>query len=201
MENYDSIYEEKEGNLLTGIVGALLGGLLGTAVWMLIGLAGYIASIVAMLTTFLSLKGYDLLHGRPGKVRLITVVLVVVLSVIVGTVGTLGVMIAQEYYDLSDFNSFDQKIFYMQYPDVFSFAKVIFADADVQKELVSNIGMGMLFAALGAYSIIRSDVTKRRAATAPDTFAPIEEENSLETDAPAMLEAAEDENTTTNLDA
>lgn len=189
MENYDSIYEQKEGNLLMGIVGALLGGVLGTAVWVLLGLAGYVASIVAMLTTFLSLKGYDLLHGRPGKVRIVTVVLVVVLSVVVGTVGTLGIIIAQEYYDLSDLNTFEQKIFYAQYPDVFSFAKVIFDDADVQKELVSNIGLGMLFAALGAYSIIRSDVTKRRAAAnVPDTFAPVDE--------PDAIEGKEDENTT-----
>ena len=31
MENQESIYEEKQGNLLTGILGALLGALIGTA--------------------------------------------------------------------------------------------------------------------------------------------------------------------------
>lgn len=33
MENQESIYEEKQGNLLTGILGALLGALIGTALW------------------------------------------------------------------------------------------------------------------------------------------------------------------------
>ena len=67
MENQESIYEEKQGNLLTGILGALLGALIGRALWVLVGVWGYVASIVAWLTAFLAGKGYDLLHGRPGK--------------------------------------------------------------------------------------------------------------------------------------
>lgn len=49
MENQESIYEEKQGNLLTGILGALLGALIGTALWVLVGVWGYIAGIVAWL--------------------------------------------------------------------------------------------------------------------------------------------------------
>ena len=37
MENQESIYEEKQGNLLTGILGACLGALIGTALWVLVG--------------------------------------------------------------------------------------------------------------------------------------------------------------------
>lgn len=40
MENQESIYEEKQGNLLTGILGALLGALIGTALWVLVGVWG-----------------------------------------------------------------------------------------------------------------------------------------------------------------
>lgn len=40
MENQESIYEEKQGNLLTGILGALLGALIGTALWVLVGCMG-----------------------------------------------------------------------------------------------------------------------------------------------------------------
>lgn len=74
MENQESIYEEKQGNLLTGILGALLGALIGTALWVLVGVWGYIASIVAWLTAFLAGKGYELLHGRPGKAKTITII-------------------------------------------------------------------------------------------------------------------------------
>ena len=47
VENQESIYEEKQGNLLTGILGAFLGALIGTALWVLVGVWGYIAGIVA----------------------------------------------------------------------------------------------------------------------------------------------------------
>lgn len=40
MENQESIYEEKQGNLLTGILGAFLGALIGTALWVLVGVWG-----------------------------------------------------------------------------------------------------------------------------------------------------------------
>ena len=40
VENQESIYEEKQGNLLTGILGALLGALIGTALWVLVGVWG-----------------------------------------------------------------------------------------------------------------------------------------------------------------
>lgn len=67
MENQESIYEEKQGNLLTGILGALLGALIGTALWVLVGVWGYVASIVAWLTAFLAGKGYD--HCTVGPAR------------------------------------------------------------------------------------------------------------------------------------
>lgn len=67
MENQESIYEEKQGNLLTGILGAFLGALIGTALWVLVGVWGYIASIVAWLTAFLAGKGYDLRSARQGE--------------------------------------------------------------------------------------------------------------------------------------
>ncbi|MEI3426487.1 MAG: hypothetical protein V8R10_07670 [Christensenellales bacterium] len=109
MENQESIYEEKQGNLLTGILGALLGALIGTALWVLVGVWGYVASIVAWLTAFLAGKGYDLLHGRPGKAKAITIIVMLILSICVGTVGTATVIMVQSYnQQISEMNTFEQ---------------------------------------------------------------------------------------------
>ena len=106
MENQESIYEEKQGNLLTGILGALLGALIGTALWVLVGVWGYVASIVAWLTAFLAGKGYDLLHGRPGKAKAITIIVMLILSICVGTVGTATVIMVQSYnQQISEMNT------------------------------------------------------------------------------------------------
>ena len=108
MENQESIYEEKQGNLLTGILGAFLGALIGTALWVLVGVWGYIASIVAWLTAFLAGKGYDLLHGRPGKAKTITIIVMLILSICVGTVGTVAVVGVQSIKEAEEeMNSFE----------------------------------------------------------------------------------------------
>lgn len=69
MENQESIYEEKQGNLLTGILGALLGALIGTALWVLVGVWGYIASIVAWLTAFLAARAMICCTVGPARRR------------------------------------------------------------------------------------------------------------------------------------
>ena len=60
--------EEKKGSILGGILGALLGAAIGAFLWTLIGMLGYIASIVGFVIAFLASKGYDVQFGaRPLK--------------------------------------------------------------------------------------------------------------------------------------
>ena len=154
MENQESIYEEKQGNLLTGILGALLGALIGTALWVLVGVWGYIAGIVAWLTAFLAGKGYDLLHGRPGKAKAITIIVMLILSICVGTVGTATVIMVQSYnQQISEMNTFEQARIQKYGPTVEEYVQSMFMEQDVQTEIVKNLAVGMLFGALGANNI------------------------------------------------
>ena len=154
MENQESIYEEKQGNLLTGILGALLGALIGTALWVLVGVWGYVASIVAWLTAFLAGKGYDLLHGRPGKAKAITIIVMLILSICVGTVGTATVIMVQSYnQQISEMNTFEQARIQKYGPTVEAYVQSMFMEQDIQTEIVKNLALGMLFGALGANNI------------------------------------------------
>ena len=158
MENQESIYEEKQGNLLTGILGAFLGALIGTALWVLVGVWGYIAGIVAWLTAFLAGKGYDLLHGRPGKAKAITIIVMLILSICVGTVGTATVIMVQSYnQQISEMNTFEQARIQKYGPTVEEYVQSMFMEQDIQTEIVKNLAVGMLFGALGAYPIVLGD--------------------------------------------
>ena len=149
MENQESIYEEKQGNLLTGILGAFLGALIGTALWVLVGVWGYVASIVAWLTAFLAGKGYDLLHGRPGKAKAITIIVMLILSICVGTVGTATVIMVQSYnQQISEMNTFEQARIQKYGPTVEEHVQSMFMEQDIQTEIVKNLALGMLFGAL-----------------------------------------------------
>ena len=186
MENQESIYEEKQGNLLTGILGALLGALIGTALWVLVGVWGYVASIVAWLTAFLAGKGYDLLHGRPGKAKAITIIVMLILSICVGTVGTATVIMVQSYnQQISEMNTFEQA-------RIQKYVQSMFMEQDIQTEIVKNLALGMLFGALGAYPIVLGD---RRKKQKQDTVQPYEAADG----APKSTENADD--TDNHLDA
>lgn len=175
MENQDSMYEEKQGNLLTGILGALLGALIGTAVWVLVGMAGYIAGIVAWLTAFLAGKGYDLLHGRPGKAKVITIIVMLILSICVGTVATEVVVGVQSVKEAEEkLNSFELARFKKQHPNEVDYVlEIIQTDDEVHTEMVKGIAVGLLFGALGAYPIVLGDRRKKKQEVV-DTFKPYE---------------------------
>lgn len=96
----DAVTERQGGSVAAGFVGALVGGLLGAAVWALVGIMGYIASIVGLLIAFLSAKGYDLMHGRAGKAKIIVLIVCIVLAVIVGNC-TMYVYQVYDSYDES----------------------------------------------------------------------------------------------------
>ena len=197
MENQESIYEEKQGNLLTGILGALLGALLGTVVWVLVGMAGYIAGIVAWLTAFLAGKGYDLLHGRPGKAKVITIIVMLILSIFIGTAGSATVIMVQSYNEqIAEMNSFEQARIQKYGPTVQEYVQSMFAEQDIQTELVKDIAVGLLFGALGAYPIVLGDRRKKQQ-EAVDTFKPYDA-NAAD-GAPKSAESADD--TEKHLDA
>lgn len=63
--------KQKKGNMLTGIIGALLGSLIGVVVFVLIGQLGYIAAISGIVMAICTLKGYELMGGKisaPGVI-------------------------------------------------------------------------------------------------------------------------------------
>lgn len=190
MENQESIYEEKQGNLLTGILGAFLGALIGTIAWVLVGVWGYVASIVA----FLAGKGYDLLHGRPGKAKVITIIVMLILSICVGTVGTVAVVGVQSIKEAEEeMNSFELAHFKKLYPNELDYVlEMMQTNDEIHTEITKSLAVGMLFGALGAYPIVLGD---RRKKQRQDTVQPYEAADG----APKSTENADD--TDNHLDA
>ena len=207
MENQESIYEEKQGNLLTGILGAFLGALIGTALWVLVGVWGYVERMkegqkciyfaagddtdrlgkLPNAQLVLS-KGYDLLHGRPGKAKVITIIVMLILSICVGTVGTATVIMVQSYnQQISEMNTFEQARIQKYGPTVEEYVQSMFMEQDIQTEIVKNLAVGMLFGALGAYPIVLGDRRKKRRQDSVQPYeaadgAPKSTENADDTD-------------------
>lgn len=138
---------EDNGSYASGFVGALLGGVLGAVVWGLVMMLGYLASVVGLLIGFLAERGYRLLHGRNGKGKLVILVVVIVLSVVLGTfLGECGMLFRAMQGD-SYSPTVGEVVRYL--------LLFIREEPSVTREVLSNLGLGMLFALLGTYYMLK----------------------------------------------
>jgi len=140
--------EESEGSHLTGFLGALAGGLIGAVVWAVVLLLGYVASIVGLLIGFLAEKGYNLAKGKQDKGKIAVLVIVVILAVIVGTFAADAISLAQmigsgELYEYT----------YSDIPLLILFLAM--NDVEYLMATLGSCGMGLLFAAIGVFGLLR----------------------------------------------
>ena len=139
--------QEDEGSYLKGTIGALLGALLGAVVWVLVLKAGFVASIVGLLIGWLADKGYRLMHGKNGKGKVAILITVIILAVVVGTLGAYAVDLVQ-YIDtpeVRDWTAADIPLLLVL---------MITEVPEYRTAIISDIGLGLLFAALGVYWLV-----------------------------------------------
>lgn len=140
--------EEDTGSYASGAVGAVLGALIGGLVWALVLMFGYVASIVGLLIGFLAERGYNLLKGKQGKGKIVILIIAIILGVIFGNFAAdaIDLAIAIGSGELYDFT-------YGEIPSIILFLLV--EDPEYLSAVLSNFGMGLLFAALGVFGLLR----------------------------------------------
>lgn len=140
--------EEDVGNYLTGTLGALAGGLIGSVVWALVLNAGYVASLVGLLISWLAEKGYNLCRGRQGRVKVLILILVTILAVALGTFGSDAI----ELFQLMDEGALPG----FGIADIPMFILALLVDNGEYRAAVAyNLVMGLLFAGLGVFFLLR----------------------------------------------
>lgn len=140
--------DEASGSYFTGLLGALCGSAIGAVVWALVLNMGYVASIVGLLIGWLAEKGYNLLKGKQGKAKVLILIVVIVLGVLLGTVGgdAMTLLDMMNNGELPGFTA----------ADIPWFIVTMWAESpEYRSGMISNIGMGLLFAAIGVYTILK----------------------------------------------
>ena len=144
-ESNQSRKDELAGSYGGGILGALAGSAIGAALWAVLLMMGYVASLAGLAIGFLAEKGYNLLKGKQGKGKLWILIVAILFGILLGTLGGYTVMLMKELdFQISVGESFT------------AIVQAISQDADARTEFLSNMGMGILFAALGVYGILRN---------------------------------------------
>lgn len=140
--------EEDTGSYLLGTVGALLGAAAGAVVWAIVLYMGYVASIVGLLIGWLAEKGYTLLHGKQGKAKVLILILAIIIGILLGTLAVDVVTLA------GMINGGELPGFVLG--DIPAIISVLFMeDAEYRSATMGNILMGLFFAALGVFALLR----------------------------------------------
>lgn len=179
MEN-QYLNEEKQGNVLAGLIGALLGALVGAAAWAAVGiLLNLITGIIGLVIGLLASKGYDLFKGRTGVAKLICVIIAIVFGVVVGTYAIYVVPLIPEYIQYTEAlnmgsasggaGSLLAGLSAVQPQSPFEFMQRHIEPYN--SDLVKNMTMGLLFAAMGAFDVLKDIVAKPKAQPAADASA------------------------------
>lgn len=140
--------QEDQGSYIRGILGALLGAALGAIVWAVVLNLGYVASLVGLLIGFLALKGYDMFKGKQGKGKVAILIVAIVFGVLLGTFA------AETFTVIGLINNGELNLEIAQAPLLV--LAVLKDDPEYAAGVGGNVLMGLLFAALGVFTLLRN---------------------------------------------
>lgn len=140
--------ETAEGNYLTGFIGALLGSAIGAVLWAVVMYMGYVASIVGLAIGWLAEKGYNLLKGKQGKGKIAILIIAVIVGVLLGNFGA-DVITLVQMIGAGELPG-------MAYGDIpLLMLVMLMEEPEYAAATVRYILMGLLFAALGVWGLLR----------------------------------------------
>jgi hypothetical protein len=135
-----------EGNYFTGIIGALLGSLVGAALWLLVSYLGFYASIVGFVMAFLAQYGYRLFKGRIQRGMPVIILLAVIFGLMAANTVEIAIGLAQ---DPEVGLTFVESLRIA--PQAFYNTEYFYVD-----KVWGNVGLGLLFAFLGSWRTIKN---------------------------------------------
>ena len=151
----NDIYKNEEKNLGKGILGALLGAAAGGVVWAIAYYFGWFFALIGVLIAFLAKKGYELLGGKVCKAKTVIVLLSTVFGAVFGQL-------------LGDFVAIAVGIIGTEYTIIdipMLYFYILSSEPDALSSTITNLGMGLLFALLGGYGILRKTHSEDKNAT------------------------------------
>ena len=166
-----------EGSYGRGLVGALVGALIGSILWCLVMQLGVISAIVGFVIGWLAEKGYTLMKGKAGKGKVVILAVCVIIGVLVGIFASDYIdwykAIAEFYPDaVATIGGQEVPVTYSDIPRLIIY--FLSTDSEYMGGTIRNVLMGLLFAFLGVFVILRNAGKQaKQAAQAADQDLPV----------------------------
>jgi hypothetical protein len=137
---------QKPQRYIYGGLGALFGALIGSIVWIIIGALGFYAAIGGLAIAWASVKGYTLVKGPLMSFRLPIIIVSMIISLVFAEyVGLVIALLRDESVIAAG----------LDLGQVMAIIPEILANPEVIQEMLPNLGLGLVFAGLGAFGILR----------------------------------------------
>lgn len=134
-------------NVLLGIVGAILGALLGSVLWILIGQIGFIAGIAGYAIVFCSVKGYEKLGGCVSRKGLIICIVFSFLMIVTAEFISTGIIIYRGYNE-------DASLITLS--DAMRLVPRFFRIEEFKHEFIKEVSIGYALAIWASGSFVRN---------------------------------------------
>lgn len=143
--------KQKPNNYVLGYIASLVGALIGSVAWIALGALGFYASIAGYAIAFCAFKGYGLVDGKKTVIGISLTLLNVVFALFFAEYVGLYISLLKEYPGLEVMR------FVLATPALFS-------DMEFLRAILPNLGLGLLFAVLGTYGIVKNYMLLAKAA-------------------------------------
>lgn len=134
---------QAQGNMLTGIIGAVLGGIIGAIPWAIASFNGWFVGWLGFLIGLAAKKGYELLKGKECKAKAVVIILVSILSVVLAEFAGWTVAFMMEVEGATVMEGLQFTLYFLS------------ADPEIQSSFIGNIVLGLVFAGLGIFDLVR----------------------------------------------
>lgn len=140
--------ETKQENMLAGILGALMGGVIGGAAIVLVGQLGLISAISGVILAFCTLKGYELLGKKLSKQGILVCIVI---------------MLAVPYLaDRISWALVIMKEFEWLFGDAFLYVHQVVTEFELEANYWKDLLFVYAFTALGAFTIIKQTLKQAK---------------------------------------
>ncbi|MBE5958772.1 MAG: hypothetical protein E7254_07925 [Lachnospiraceae bacterium] len=140
-------YYGRESNVILGTIGAIVGSLVGVAIWIVIYRLGFIAAIAGVAIIASATKGYEILGGELDKK-----------GVIISAVVALIMVFFANYISWCMSLYFDLKSEYqISFIDIVKILPGIIKEAGVLGDFIKDLVIGYILTIIGGFSTIRNN--------------------------------------------
>ena len=158
-------------NIIAGIVGAFLFSLAGAAIYFLLHLIGYIASISGLVGVVCAVKGYALFAKKESKKGVVIATVIALLVIVLAWYFCLSYDVYEAYKGFYEAGETD---FYFTFTESVRVAPVLLEEPEIASAYYGDLALGLLFCLIGCGSYVFNKLKNAsKATTAPATAEPV----------------------------